>query len=162
MLSERFLTQFLYAQIYHATSKHKSWYNSLVRFLYKSCQENFKHIDGKRKNWKRKKITTLMERKRKNKKWKEKINTCNVNHMEVGEKKSRLTWVRGVSRHVETGLRRARTARRAPRSVLTRDRHNGIALLEFTTGEKFYSCICYFYPVSTLHRQDCAKCPPCL
>ena len=47
--------------------------------------------------------------------------------MEVGEKKSRLTWVRGVSRHVETGLRRARTARRAPRSVLTRDRHNGIA-----------------------------------
>ena len=48
--------------------------------------------------------------------------------MEVGEKKSRLTWVRGVSRHVETGLRRARTARRAPRSVLTRDRHNGIAL----------------------------------
>ena len=49
--------------------------------------------------------------------------------MEVGEKKNHdsLTWVRGVSRHVETGLRRARTARRAPRSVLTRDRHNGIA-----------------------------------
>ena len=69
-----------------------------------------------------------MERKRKNKKMKrKKINTCNVNHMEVGEKKSRLTWVRGVSRHVETGLRRARTARRAPRSVLTRDRHNGMA-----------------------------------
>ena len=127
MLSGRFLTQLLYTQIYHATSKHKSWYNFLVRFSYKSCQENFRHIEGKRKNWKRKKITTLMERKRKNKKWKEKINTCNVNHMEVGEKKSRLTWVRGVSRHVETGLRRARTARRAPRSVLTRDRHNGIA-----------------------------------
>jgi len=66
MLSGRFLIQLLYAQIYHATSKHKSWYNFLVRFSYKSCQENFRHIEGKRKNWKRKK--TLMERKRKNKK----------------------------------------------------------------------------------------------
>ena len=70
MLSGRFLTQFLYAQIYHATSKHKSWYNFLVRFSYKSCQENFRHIEGKRKNWKRKKITTLMERKGKTKKMK--------------------------------------------------------------------------------------------
>jgi len=72
MLSGRFLTQFLYAQIYHSTSKYKSWYNFLVRFSYKSCQENFRHIEGKGKNWKRKKITTHMERKRKNKKMKRK------------------------------------------------------------------------------------------
>ena len=67
MLSGRFLTQFLYAQIYHATSKHKSWYNFLVRFSYKSCQENFRHIEGKRKKLEEK-ITTLMERKGKTKK----------------------------------------------------------------------------------------------
>ena len=63
MLSGRFLTQLLYAQIYHATSKHKSWYNFLVRFSYKSCQENFRHIEGKKEKLEKKKITTLMVRK---------------------------------------------------------------------------------------------------
>ena len=69
MLSGRFLTQPLYAQIYHATCNHKSWYNFLVSFPYKSCQKNFRHIEGKkRKIGKQKKITTLMERKGKTKK----------------------------------------------------------------------------------------------
>ena len=85
MLSGRFLTQLLYAQSYHATSKPKSWYNFLVGFPYKSCQENFRHIEGKRKNWNRRKITTIMECKGKTKKRKEKINTCDVTHVEVGE-----------------------------------------------------------------------------
>jgi len=54
-----------------------------------------------------------MERKRKNKKWKEKINTCDVNHMEVGKKKSRLTWVRGVSRHGDRTAESADSSSRA-------------------------------------------------
>ena len=45
----------------------KSWYNFLVRFSYKSCQENFRHVEGKKK-LEKKTITTLMEHKRKNKK----------------------------------------------------------------------------------------------
>ena len=63
-----------------------------------------------------------MERKGKTKKWKEKINTCDVIHMEeVGEKKSRLAWVRGVWRRVESGQRITRTSRpsrRAPAHIV--------------------------------------------
>ena len=74
-----------YTQIYHATSKHKSWYNFLVWFPYKSCQENFRHIEGKRKKLeKKKKIITLMEHKAKTKNEK-KINTCDFTHVGVGE-----------------------------------------------------------------------------